>query len=310
MSYQATLAPVFSWSKSRDNLFSNCLRAYYFHYYASHNGWLAASTEESRSAYRLRQLQNLYMVFGDAVHRMAKYTLDSWIRDGSLPEKHVLTNGVRRLLNQAYLDSLDRSTWHFNPKGRTMLHEMYYHDHLPSDVVESIKNRQITCMDNLLVSGTTADVINTTDIGIEEAELLRKMELFETAISVKLDLMYRIGNDRWVIVDWKTGSEDDKYIQQLQLYALYLNRIHGVSPINIELRLEYLNKGIVKKLLVTDSDLKHTEGAVLESMRRMKSYLSDEKRNVPQPIDSFEPNPSFRKCALCNFQEICKAKIL
>lgn len=29
----------FSWSYSRKNSFHDCLRKYYYHYYASHNGW-------------------------------------------------------------------------------------------------------------------------------------------------------------------------------------------------------------------------------------------------------------------------------
>jgi len=58
----------FSWSRSRDNVFSECKRRYFYHYYGAWGGWEAGATEEVRRLYVLKQLASRQMWAGRVVH--------------------------------------------------------------------------------------------------------------------------------------------------------------------------------------------------------------------------------------------------
>jgi hypothetical protein len=49
--------PDFSWSNSRHKTFLECVRKYYYQYYESHNGWLYEAPDESKAAYRLKNIK-------------------------------------------------------------------------------------------------------------------------------------------------------------------------------------------------------------------------------------------------------------
>ena len=51
---------------------NSCEREYYYTYYGSHNGWIFTSSEEQKIAWRLKKLTNLWMCFGEAVHKQIR----------------------------------------------------------------------------------------------------------------------------------------------------------------------------------------------------------------------------------------------
>lgn len=53
MAFEIRPYPEFSWSISRARLLRQCPRAYFYHYYLKHNGWLRDAPEQARLAYRL-----------------------------------------------------------------------------------------------------------------------------------------------------------------------------------------------------------------------------------------------------------------
>ena len=54
----ADLTNDFSWSRSRDNVFQECRRRYYLHYYGSWGGWQAEGDPRARLLYVLKRLQH------------------------------------------------------------------------------------------------------------------------------------------------------------------------------------------------------------------------------------------------------------
>ena len=54
--------------------------------------------------------------------------------------------------------------------------------------------------------------------------------------------MYRTSGGRLVIVDWKTGRQEDHNLEQVALYGLYAHEKHN-TPEGITVRLEYLETG-------------------------------------------------------------------
>ncbi|MEB3101908.1 PD-(D/E)XK nuclease family protein [Ferviditalea candida] len=300
--------PEWSWSQSRDGLFRECIRKYYYYYYASHNGWLRDSDPESQAAYRLKQISNLYLLLGDAVHQMAESALKSWRDCGSLTEKSEMILGIRSRLNQAYKDSLQVKQWKAAPKKLAMLHEMYYGGGLSPQRVGQIKERIEACVDGFLSSRSLVELQGVDGIEIKEIEELNQFYISGEKIHVKLDMLYQKADGTWIIADWKTGLESDKNEQQMLLYALFLHDQYKVPYDRIEIRLEYLlsRECVTPKIAI--EEVERIEAEVMDSIRQMKAYLEDPVRNIPLPKEAFPPNPGKKTCSSCSFLEICAAK--
>lgn len=298
-----------SWSHSRDLLFQDCQRKYFYQYYASHNGWLRDSAPEAQKAYRLKQLSNLYLTFGDAVHQIAYMYVQKWERQHHLFSERELQDKLRHMLNRAFLDSKDVAQWWEAPKKRTMLHEMYYFQQLPEKTVATIKERMSVCLDNLLASESVQELMHTPGHQVIEMEQLNEFWLNNIKLYVKLDLLYKRSDGMWIIVDWKTGKEDERIEEQLHLYAYFLHHERGLPLDKIEVRTEYLLSGTCERTTVTEADLEQLELKIYQSMGSMKDNLEDPEQNRPKPASEFTGTTSEFTCRTCNFREICDIRV-
>ncbi|UHA74958.1 PD-(D/E)XK nuclease family protein [Paenibacillus sp. 481] len=301
---QRTNYPEWSWSPSRHHLFEECRRKYFYHYYGAHNGWLRDAPPLVRQTYRLKQMTNLYLVFGDAMHKMAEQSLMRWFQAGQLLESAELVQRVRNLLNQAYKDSQQMAAWMEQPNKRKMLHEMYYDGGLPPKLIDTIRSRIPILADRFLDSRSLADYM-AEGSRLIELERLNTMEIAGTKIYVKLDFMFR-HDDRYIIVDWKTGQEDERNKTQLRLYGLYVHRLYEVPYDRLDIRTEYLLSGQCYEDRVTAEEMSELEEHVVGSIVAMQSVLADPKANVPLPMEAFEPTEDRRRCRRCSYQEICE----
>lgn len=297
--------PGWSWSPSRHQLFQECRRKYYYHYYASHNGWYADATPFARQAYRLKQMTNLYLVFGDAVHKMAEETVKLYHNYGRVMATEEIVQRVRSLLNQAYKDSRDIEAWKQQPKQRMMLQEMYYVGGLSDSVTDTIKRRIPILADRLISSESMQHYMYADGCHLVELEQLNTIDLGDTMIYVKLDFMYR-QDGRYIIVDWKTGQEDERNDTQVRLYGWYVHENYGIPYEQIDIRTEYLLSGRCKLDAVTEDEMEHLISYVETSIAGMRSYLNDSALNEPKPMEAFEVTDDERKCRRCAFREMCE----
>lgn len=297
--------PEWSWSPSRHVLFEECRRKYYYHYYASHNGWFRDAPPLARQAYQLKQMTNLHLVFGEAMHKMAEATLMQMRQSGRMMEAEDIVRRVRNLLNQAYTDSLDVEAWKELPKQRTMLHEMYYGGQLPARTIETIKSRIPILADRFLNSRSVLQYREDSDVQLMELERLNTIEVASTNVFVKLDAMFR-HHDHYIIVDWKTGQEDERNKTQLRLYGLYVHRVYGVPYEKLDIRTEYLLSGSCVEDAVHEEEMEELERHVVDSMLLMRDYLEEPLRNQPMSINAFEPTDEVRRCRRCPYLDICE----
>ncbi len=72
-----------SWSVSRDQLFKQCHRAYYYNYYGSWGGWERDASEETRKLYILKNIRTLAMWAGTIVHEVIAEALNRYARKNS-----------------------------------------------------------------------------------------------------------------------------------------------------------------------------------------------------------------------------------
>jgi CRISPR/Cas system-associated exonuclease Cas4 (RecB family) len=311
MAFETREYPEWSWSQTRDAIFNECARKYYYQYYASHNGWLRESSEESKAAYRLKQLANLFILFGDALHQLVEKVLRESLEKHELViAQGKLVNQLKNYLNRAFIDSKNVKKWMGAPKRSMMLHEMYYEKKLPPNRIATINDRINQCTSNLQNSRSLRELMEA-DNKIIEIEELNTLIIEGERIYVKLDVLYHAHQENnWVIVDWKTGQEDEDNEDQLLLYAMFLKQKYDVSYEKMEIRMEYLLTGQCKSFRIDGEKVERMKNKVLKSISQMKKLLEDDQKNKPLPIEKFPVLPTRVKCRGCNFRELCKDKII
>lgn len=296
--------PEWSFSQTRANIFDDCLRKYYHHYYGAHNGWRKDASEKQILTYRLKQLSNLYLVFGDTVHRMCESVIRQWMNGKSLPRREFLLQTVRKLLNQAIQESYDLEAWLQQPKYRTMLSEIYYEGEIPKARLEQIRQRLPLAVKHFFESLTWKELTTHSQSRILEIEKWDTLVLHGTKTYIKMDLLYFV-QDKLIIVDWKTGKEDD-FLNQLLLYAMYASEHYHIPLGQIELRVEYLLTGEHERIVPKIEEITKMKQKVKHYLTEMKRCIADEIDHRPKDISFFTPMPSRYTCQECNYKQICE----
>jgi PD-(D/E)XK nuclease superfamily protein len=311
MAYERREFPEFSWSQSRRSTFRDCPRKYYWQYYGSHNGWEDEAPAETQLAYRLKQLTNLHILVGSIVHESAsRAILDA--RGGKAPySADALLKGGKKRLNQAYVESQKKADWERNPKWRSMLQEFYYGTGPSSALIDRIRDKLTNCLRNLLASQSYRDALQAPFVEVKSVDQpMTTFKLGGHVIYAQPDLLYRLGNGEWRIVDWKTGDEGEIHAGQLRIYGLYVRQRPDIEKgAALTGVLEYLLTGEQETVPITDDDLRQQEGEVLDSIQAMQRYLANPETNQPRGKESFPLSADLSMCRYCNFFELNKAEI-
>lgn len=302
--------PDFSWSNSRHKTFLDCRRKYYHQYYEAHNGWLIDKCEERRSAYRLKNLKNLPILLGEEIHKIIDRQMKNMLEGKKLLTEDEMIKCVSKGLNEAYIESHQRKDmWMERPKKYKMLHEIYYGQGISEADVEEIKKKLSTCVHHFYQSQTYQDILNKLELKVLNSEEFRKFEVNGVDVFVVLDFVYKdVNEEKWIVIDWKTGKESDDDRKQLALYALYLSKEHSIPIHDILIRNEYLFSGINREYKLTQNDIDAAQQVMDNSIYSMQQFLEDKAYNKPLGIEYFQMNTS-GKCNNCNYKEKCVAHL-
>ncbi|HWO97812.1 MAG TPA: PD-(D/E)XK nuclease family protein [Bacillus sp. (in: firmicutes)] len=299
--------PEFSWSYSRHKTWTDCARKYGYEYYFAHNGWLYDAPASAQYTYRLKKLVSLPILFGQAVHNVIENTIKQYAQKGCIPHLKELEQRVRIELRTAFLDSRDRGDqWFQKPNRYTMLFDMYYYGHLPEKRVQEIHKHLNICLQNFLHSKSFRELTSSEKIKVIEPEKFRSIEMNGVKVYAVMDVIYHDSeNDKWVIVDWKTGKHSSDDIGQLAVYALYLMTKWDIPLEKIVVRNEYLLTGSCHTYHLTSHDIDAMMEQMNESVQAMATYQHDGETNEPVPLEQFEPTSHTFRCQRCNYKEIC-----
>lgn len=301
--------PEWSWSFSRNQLFSGCLRRYYYNYYGSHNGWEQQASKEAALAYRLKKLSNIYLVLGDAVHKSAAQLVERVLKDGSLPDADTVEEEIRRQLRRVWKSSRDEGALFLRRPNRVdMLHEFYYGLGISDEVIAKINHRATITAQNLVDSKVWLE-LQAEGTRVVSCEQFDTFSLGNTPIYAVPDILYVNPKGQWIIVDWKTGEEAEDNREQVALYALYVLKKHGVQVDNIVARLEYLTLGRSQELEFSSEELEVVEQGALASMEKMQKLLADPDQNIPLAKEHFPLTSERHSCLWCNFYELCQREL-
>ena len=194
----ADLINDFSWSKSRDGVFQECRRKYFYHYYGSWGGWDAGAPEEVRRLYILKQLASRQMWAGRVVHDAIEMALHAF-RDGrALPAEGFIRDVVERM----------RAEWRSSRDGRyreapktVALFEHEYAIEIRPEAWQALRANVVTCLRNFFRLPLLAQIRATPAEHWSIEHWSRSFEFEGTPMWIAPDFGFWNGEDRLVLVD-------------------------------------------------------------------------------------------------------------
>ena len=292
----------FSWSKSRDELFRECLRKYYYDKYAFWGGWDFDADRDLREIYILKQLESRWMWKGDVVHCIIKDVIQNSCRGYDYPPKYYMTQLHSRMRNDYKMSKVKR--YHEDPKKITGLFEHEYNLPVKDEEWKAIYDGAVACLENFFKSGYYSLCKELKKKGILEVEQAKQFNFGGVPVWVKLDLAYK-KDGKVFIVDWKTGKTRDIDLPiQFGCYTLYAIdqwkcKLEDVKCIEF-------NLAEVREIVhnIDEQKLQRVREYMQSSISSMKGTLKDEENNEAKK-DDFPLTDDLRACRMCNFKRLC-----
>ena len=295
------LINTFSWSLSRQQMFEECRRRYFLHYYRAWGGWADDADPAARLAYRLKQMVTLEMWIGDIVHRLIESQLTR-LRGGYRPHPKPLCERARSLLNAEWRQSTDR-LWRENPKHNRNLFEHYYGVNVDKEKRASLRERLFVCLQNFCSLPLVERLLPLDPAGWLSVEQFDTFEVDRVPVYVKLDCAVRL-DGRTLVIDWKTGRASDKDLDQVACYALYAMHKWGVKLEDLRVMPVYLLSNEAAERAVAPEDALAMQEKIVSGIHAMRECLADPAANTAREED-FPMTDQPRRCRRCNFHEIC-----
>ena len=291
------------WSFSKRGMLEQCPRRYYYEYYGSN--LTAAKNDPQKEKLRfLKKLQNRHLRTGDILHYVIRWNLMKLQEGEHLSLNRLLQwalNDFRKDIkfSQQYKHGTPLPDEEFPP---TLLLEFYYGQSNAESLCSEAEERLIRALTNFAKSQNFAQFregVTDPSALIEESARM-KNDYF--TLSGKVDLVYR-KNDKYVIVDWKTGgsnSSDDSL--QMLAYALWAKHKFECPLDTITLHRVYLEDNTFSTFHVGEKDIARVEARILQDLERMQEVDNYGKQGL---VEAFTPCAQPKVCELCQFQEIC-----
>ena len=297
----------FSWSISRDSLFKECKRKYYYNYYGSWGGWERDKADKvTRILYVLKSLQNIWMWKGSTVHWEIERIIKELVTTGKLTPRDKSAKRVTELMRASFRSSREGRYW--NKQGslrnETMLFEHEYKTGTSDEIWEQNYDEVILCLENFYNSTVLEQIKGLPKKAILSVESMTAASLSFSPeiVFVKLDLACEVG-EGIEIVDWKTGAGKSSELQ-FQVYAIFAHEEYELPPDKITVKECNLLRNETIDHQYIPRELKGTQEYINKSIEEMKSCLSDREENTAVMTD-FPRTDNDRICEICNFKKIC-----
>ena len=294
----------FSWSKRRDEIFRDCLRKYYFHYYGAWGGWDPNAPPRTRQLYILKNLQTRAMWAGDHVHRAIRAVLTG-VRAGSEPPAPAIAiEQMLTAMRKDFRDSLNRRYQQY-PRKVCGLFEHEYELEIADEQWKETADHAAHCLQTFLASEIFADIRQLPADAWLELEELASFTLDGIKVYVQLDFAQRTAAGV-TLFDWKTGrSETSNAELQLAGYALYAVEKWHLAPEQVQTIEFNLASGTVTRRTPNAENLETMKDYIRDSADEMSFLLEDAATNTPQAEDAFEFTEKEAACHHCNFLKVC-----
>jgi hypothetical protein len=297
----------FSWSVSRDGLFNECKRKYYYNYYGSWGGWDKRNADKViRILYVLKNLQNRWQWKGSTVHHEIERILKELLSTGNFTPVTKSIERVTQMMREDFRNSREGRYWQREGslKNEAALFEHEYDTGISTDTWKKNYDEVISCLECFYNSQVLEEVRSLPKEKIISVESMTASAFsFNTEkVFVKLDLAYET-DDKISIVDWKTGAGESDKLQFL-VYTIYAYE-ELEAPLEMISLTEYnLNEGAEETHRFTAGEMNDAVDYINKSIAGMKSYLAEPDENIAI-ISDFPRTENERTCEMCNFKKIC-----
>lgn len=292
----------FSWSKSRDGVFSECRRKYYYTYYGYWGGWDSFADERVRQLYVLKKLTNRYMWLGSVVHD----SIEGMIKEVQNGQNPNLYNHIAHLHNRMEREFNESSTGLHkkSPKYKLGLFEHEYELPISKDEWKETTDNAEKCLTIFFNSDVFQYIQSVDPSNYLLIEKLDKFDFEGTKVWVGIDFALKDG-DNLLIFDWKTGKVRQVEMDvQLACYSLYSLEKFGYSPENILCKRYNVFLDVVDDFKISSELISNVKDCVRKSISSMKNLLVDVGENIARE-DDFEVTQNNSTCKSCNFRKAC-----
>lgn len=294
----------FSWSKSRDQVFKECKRKYFFNHYGFWGGWDASKSDRIKKIYYLKQLATKEVWIGQVIHSIIEYILKKYKEGERISLNHAIAILEKRLSSQ-YVASRIKTYGNF-PSKILKLFEHEYGIEISEEEKEKLFSYARNCITNFYNSDVFMEIRNSNTSDWILLEDFLKFNFDGDTIFLSIDFAMKRG-DNVILYDWKTGKERTaEFDLQLMLYSLYVSEKFGIAPDKIIARVFNLTINHVDDFKVDYTKLENAKNYMKESIAKMKSKLDIPKDNIASEIN-FEKEEGYY-CSRCNFRKVCKGE--
>ena len=296
----AVLKSELTWSFSRNRLFGDCRRAYFYHYYASWGGWDKFAPELARKAYMLRSIQSIDAWIGDIVHEIIKWVLESRAR-AELITYEQATLKAKGLLLKTWEQSRAK-LWQDNPKHNLNLFEHYYNRDSSREVLGAKLEKVLTSLKNFYSCGLLESLQSLSKEDFLSVDELDTFDFQGVKVFAVPDFALR--SNGYSLYDWKTGKPGENDLMQLSCYVLYAMAKWNASADAIKIIPVYLADTSVSLVPKAPKPLDEVRNYIQKGIEDMRACLSNEAENKAD-IVNFPRTEEAWRCRNCKFQEIC-----
>jgi len=300
---------TFSWSKSRDDIFKECKRKYYYYYYGSWGGWESDAPTNIREIYILKNLKNRYTWKGEVVHKVIARVLNSIKRRTPISLERAISMTYHEMI-QDYRNS-EHGNYRQDPKKKCGLFEHVYQQNFSVEERDILIHEAQACVRNFFKS-EIFDIAKRSGpdkwLFIDRSEP-ESFYLEEVTIYLSPDFVFLNEKDELELVDWKAGKVSDTLSIQMVCYILYAMGKWSI-PLDKMRVTEYgLQDNQLFSHMPSIEEIVEGKKKIKESIDEMMALLRDKKNNVAE-MDDFPPRQDPWICKKCNFQKICSECVI
>jgi hypothetical protein len=295
----------FSWSYSRAAKYRQCPRAYYYHYYATWEGWQKDAPEPVQHVYLLKNLTDLSRWTGTLVHESIKFALTRLKAGRPIME----ANLIKQVRSWAQTDFADSHSERYRqkPNQLTGFQEHYYQTNLPQSEWQAAQTQAEHYLHTFLNSALYTDLRQRPPATFLNVEELQSFSIAGVKVWVQIDLARREG-DTIYLYDWKTGPVDSAELrQQLGIYGLYWQHAwpqDNSTEVSLRAIVYLLAEDKLLEFDLDEAMLQETQALVERSVAQLRGLLSDAAANLAE-LRHFPMIDDLSVCRRCQFRELC-----
>lgn len=295
------LVNEFSWSVSRDRIFSSCRRAYYFRHYGSWGGWEHDTDDRTRDIYRLKKLSNRFTLAGLVVHSVVAEVLDRH-RYGRETTLEAAQERALESLKEAFRESRGDASRH---RKAVRLFEHEYAIPLQDTAWERMRDRVAECLTHFFASRIYRVILDTPVENWLPIDNLDSFMFEGVKIYVAPDFAFRNDLGNALVLDWKTGRQSaDEDRAQIVCYGLFAWEKWKMAPRRTIGELHYLRTGEKDVVTLDETLLQAGRERIRRSIAAMRALLEDPAGNDAVE-ESFDRTENRDTCSLCNYRRMC-----